>query len=867
MKKIVIGILAHVDAGKTTLSEAFLYNTGAIRNLGRVDNRDTFLDTDSVERQRGITVFSKQAVFEANDTYITLLDTPGHMDFSAETERTLSVLSAAILLVSATDGVDGHTLLLWRALKHYNVPTFIFVNKTDMPGVDRAEVLRQINAKFGEGIVDFSKDDRDEGIAMCDENLMNRYLSGATIEDDEIGKLVRERKLYPVFYGSALRNDGVNELLSNVCKYAPASGNDSPEFGARVFKITRDSKGERLTHALITSGRCNVKEIVKGSNDKINQIRFYSGEKFETRDYAEAGEICAFTGLTDTRTGCGLGITESEAATPLMTPVQSYSFILPPEVSPVTFFPKIKMMEDEDPTLTVTKSEDGSTIGISVMGEVGLEILKYKIKERFDINVDFGPGRVLYKETIAAPVEGVGHYEPLRHYAEVHLLLEPMPRGAGLSFETNVSTDELDLNWQRLIMTHLREKEHKGVLIGAPITDMKITLVAGRAHLKHTEGGDFRQATYRAIRQGLMKAENILLEPVYDFILNVPKDAVGRAMSDLERMNAKINIGTTDEEGFTVIEGRAPVALLANYDGTLKSYTGGKGSITCTPSGYEPCHNGAEVMESVAYNPEADIENSPDSVFCSHGAGTTIPWYETEKYMHLPAYEFDEDAYDYEDDEEEYEAFVVPKFEGPSERFLGTDEIDRIINSSVGANAGSNKKGSVGYLKRRIRKPESKREYKEKRETVYKGAPSKKPYMLVDGYNVIFAWNELKELADVNIDSARDRLRDILSNYKAMINAELILVFDAYKVKGGAQHTFDYHNIHIVYTKEAQTADQYIEKFAHENARNYDITVVTSDGLEQIIIRGEGCKLISSREFEHEVAAKSRELSEKYGLK
>ena len=859
-----MGILAHVDAGKTTLSEAILYNTGAIRNLGRVDNRDTFLDTDSIERQRGITVFSKQAIFTHEDTYVTLLDTPGHMDFSAETERTLAVLDVAVLLVSATDGVDGHTLLLWKALRHYGVPTVVFVNKTDMPGVDRKAVFENISSKFGGGIVDFSSADRDENIAMCDEDLMEKYLESGKIEDFDILTLLVNEQLFPVFWGSALRNEGVNELVDFICRYT-TEVEGGEEFGARVFKITRDSKGERLTHVKITSGSCRVKETVDGSKDKINQIRIYSGEKFETRDEVTKGEVCAFVGLSDTITGRGLGILKETCGEPLMTPVQSYSIILPPEVPAVTFLPKLKMMEDEDPTLTVTKSEDDGTLGISVMGEVGLEILKAKIKERFNVNVDFAPGKILYRETVASPVEGVGHYEPLRHYSEVHLLLEPMPLGSGLSFDTAVSTDELDLNWQRLILTHLKEKEHKGVLTGSPITDMKITLVAGRAHLKHTEGGDFRQSTYRALRQGLMKTENILLEPMYDFTINLPTESVGRAMSDLERMGARFSVEGTADRDTTTISGRVSVYEMSNYDSELKTYTRGQGELICVASGYEPCHNSEKIIEEINYNPEEDLENTADSVFCSHGAGTTIPWYETEKYMHLPAYEFDDD--DLYEDEEELEVFRVKEPVRSSQMSIGTDEIDRIIDNLGGANRGSNKKGSVGFLKRRVRKPESKRTYAEKRETVYKGAPKKKPYLLIDGYNVIFAWQELKELADINIDSARDRLMDIMSNYKAMINHELILVFDAYKVRGGKENVFDFHNIHVVFTKEAQTADQYIEKFAHENSKNYDITVVTSDGLEQIIIRGEGCKLISSREFELEVYGKERELAEKYGLK
>lgn len=851
MRKLVLGILAHVDAGKTTLSEALLYNSNAIKNIGRVDNGDAFLDTDSLEKQRGITIFSKQAVFSKNDAYVTLLDTPGHMDFSSEMERTLAVLDGAVLLINGADGIDGHTKLLWTLLEHYNVPTVIFVNKMDQPGVEKSNAFEGIVERFGHGIVDFTNDDSDalnESIALCDDALLDEFLAGNTPRDEDITKLLMARRLFPVYFGSALKNEGVDRLLDFLTKHLEGVA-DSNEFGARVFKITRDAKGERLTHVKLTGGSVSVKDVVRGSNDKINQIRIYSGEKYETRDRAEAGEVCAFVGLSDTKIGDGLGFESSVTDDPLIMPVQSFSLILPDEVSPTVFLPKMRILEDEDPTLKVTWSEKDKIIGISVMGEVGLEVIKYRIKERFGVDVSFGNGKVLYKETIASPVEGVGHYEPLKHYSEVHLLLEPTASGSGLSFDTEVSTDDLDLNWQRLILTHLREKEHIGVLTGSPITDMRITLVAGKAHLKHTEGGDFRQSTYRAIRQGLMKAENILLEPIYDFTLTVPTETVGRALSDLDRMNAKFNIDS-DNNGFSVITGTSPVATMANYAGTLASYTKGQGELVCNLKGYAPCHNSGEVIESVNYIAEADLENTADSVFCSHGAGTLVPWYEVEKFMHLPAFEIGDEIELRDEDEFEMEAYHIEKpFNSSGSYSLGTDEIDKLLGAATGANSGANKKGSVGYLKRRIRKPSTTREYKESKQVEYKPLPKKPKVLLVDGYNVIFASKELSELAQINIDSARDKLMDLLCNYQGYHGMELILVYDAYKVRGGKEHAFDYHNIHVVYTREAQTADAYIEKFAHNNAKNFDITVATSDGLEQIIIRGEGCSLISSREL------------------
>jgi len=875
MNKMVLGILAHVDAGKTTLSEAILYNGKAIRNIGRVDRGDAFLDTDSLEKERGITIFSKQAVLATDDCKITLVDTPGHVDFSSEMERCLSVLDAAVLVVSGADGIDSHTALLWKLLEHYNVPALVFVNKMDQPGSDKNALFKQLRNKFGTGVVDFSTEDTNElneNIAMCDEVLLDRMLEGKEPDEKDIHSLIYSRKLFPVFWGSALKNEGVDKLLSFITGSVSKdwAGLETEKFGGKVFKITRDSKGERLTHVKVTSGSCRVKEILPGSEDKINQIRIYSGDKFETADQVVAGDVCAFTGLSDTKSGQCLGCENDRAGEPLMIPVQSHTLILPAEVSPLAFLPKVKILEDEDPTLHVSWGEKDRSIGISVMGEVGLEVIRHRIKERFDVDVSFGKGRVLYKETIAGPVEGIGHYEPLKHYSEVHLLMEPAEPGSGLVFDTDVSVDELDLNWQRLILTHLKEKEHLGVLTGSPITDMRITLVAGRAHLKHTEGGDFRQSTYRAVRQGLMKAENVLLEPVYDFSIILPTESVGRALTDLDRMQAKFSIesGEGIESGLSEIRGSAPVSEMANYSSTLASYTSGKGQLSCTVKGYSVCHNAEEVIGEIAYDAEADTDNTADSVFCAHGAGCLIPWYEVENYMHLPALNLDDEV-EYESYEDELSMMAVEAFRVSGNRSscdiaIGTDEIDDIIRQSVGANSGANKKGSVGYLKRRVRKPATVREYKESKPGSVKVAAPKPKYLLVDGYNVIFAWKELKELAEVNIDSARDRLMDIMSNYKAVKGVELILVFDAYKVRGGTEHAFDFHNIHIVYTREAQTADAYIERFAHENSKNYDITVVTSDGLEQLIIRGEGCLLISSREFEHEVENATRNLMEQF---
>lgn len=861
-KRLCIGILAHVDAGKTTLSEAMLYTCGVIRKLGRVDSRDAFLDTYEMERERGITIFSKQAMLRMDDLEISLLDTPGHVDFSAEMERTLQVLDYAILVVSGMDGVQGHTRTLWKLLERYQVPTYLFINKMDQQGTDPAGLMTEIKEKLSDNCTDFGTEDKSsiyESAALCEEALLNQYLEQGEISDRDIARLIVERKIFPCYFGSALKMDGVKSLLDGIRNYGmcPKFGT---ELGARVFKILRDTQGNRLTYVKITGGALKVKDVLsylpKNAEDgqiaeKVNQIRIYSGEKYETVDVAEAGCICALTGLTGTYPGQGLGM-EKDSPEPVLEPVLTYQMILPQEVHPAAFLPKLRMLEEEDPMLHVLWSEELQEIQVQVMGQVQLEILQRQIRERFDVLVVFGAGKIVYKETIADRVEGIGHFEPLRHYAEVHLILEPGEPGSGMQFILGCSEEMLDKNWQRLILTHLEERTHRGVLTGSPLTDVKITVAGGRAHLKHTEGGDFRQATYRAVRQGLMQAQSVLLEPYYDFVLELPSEHVGRAMTDMSQREAETEAPEIDGN-HALLKGRGPVSTLWDYAKEVAAYTRGEGSFSCVTGGYGPCHNAQEIVDEIGYIPEEDMANPTGSVFCSHGSGFYVEWDKVPQYMHVESVlGASGETPDEESVWQEYQMRRSREQES-SEQWIGVDEVDRILDKTFYANR---KEGFTPHKGIAHRKRQTKqvlvREYGQENA---KPAVKREKYLLVDGYNVIFAWEELNELAKVNIDGARGRLMDILCDYQGIRKCHLIVVFDAYRVKGHPTEISDYHNIHVVYTKEAETADQFIEKFAHENGRKYDVTVATSDGLEQIIIRGQGCGLISAREFEKEVAA------------
>lgn len=873
MKQLTLGILAHVDAGKTTLSEALLFTAGAIRKAGRVDKKDAFLDNYELERERGITIFSKQAVFSYEDLRITLLDTPGHVDFSTEMERTLQVLDAAVLLISAADGVQSHTRTLWKLLESYQVPVFLFVNKMDQPGADQEKILAGVQNQLSGNCVDFTPlvgtaateskgaaleadmQEAMEAVAICDEELLNSFLTDGRISQGQLREKIAERKVFPCLFGSALRLQGIEALLSAIAAYAPEK--TYPEaFGARVFKVTRDSQGSRLTHMKITGGTLKAKmelTCAEDKTEKVNQIRVYSGERFEAVNEAAAGSVCAVTGLLGTMAGQGLGM-EKNLESPFLTPVLSYCLLLPEGTDPMAVMPKLKELEEEDPALSFTWEEELKEIHVHVMGEVQMEILKVLIRERFGLEIAFGKGRIVYKETIADTVEGVGHFEPLRHYAEVHLLLEPGEPGSGLQFEADCSEDILARNWQRLILTHLEEKQHRGVLTGSAITDMKITLVSGRAHQKHTEGGDFRKATYRAVRQGLMEAMSVLLEPYYEFRLEIPEEMTGRAMTDMEKLFADFTL-TERAEGRCVLTGCAPVETMRDYQKEVYAYTRGQGSLTVRLKGYMPCHNADEVIEERHYDPEADLRNPAGSVFCSHGAGFVVPWNQVKEYMHVEScFAGDRKAIEesvFQEELEKRKEAARKREENRSasggEYFLGTDEIDAILQQATGAGRGLEKK-KEGW-QRQSRSTET----RQATTRVYQGQPKKEEYLLVDGYNVIFAWEELSALSKVTLDGARGRLLDILCDYQAMKGCRLIVVFDAYRLKGHPEEAYAYHNIYVVYTKEAETADRYIERFAHDNSKKYQITVATSDGLEQIIIRGEGCRLLSSRDLQADV--------------
>lgn len=865
-KKLVIGILAHVDAGKTTLSESMLYQSGSIRKLGRVDKGDAFLDTYELERERGITIFSKQAQLSIDDLQITLLDTPGHVDFSAEMERTLQVLDYAILVISGADGVQGHTETLWKLLERYHIPVFLFINKMDQNGTDEVALMNELKKRLDENCVDFSQTDTDElneSIAMCSEDLLEQYLESGEIEDTQIRNLIRKRNLFPCYFGSALKVTGVDEFMRGIMNYTEvATESEEAKFGAKVYKISRDDQGNRLTYIKVTSGCLKVKDLLSGRDrrkekdweEKINQIRIYSGAKFETVNQAELGMICAVTGLSQTYPGEGLGI-ERDSDIPILEPVLTYQIQLPEDCEVHSMLEKLRQLEEEEPLLHIIWNEKLGEIYAQIMGEVQIEVLKSLIWERFHVRIEFGKGNIVYKETIRQPVEGVGHFEPLRHYAEVHLLLEPAEAGTGLHFFSNCSQDTLDLNWQRLILTHLEEKEHCGVLTGSAITDMHITLTTGKAHQKHTEGGDFRQATYRAVRQGLKKAESILLEPYYSYRLEVPADMVGRAMTDIQRMSGSFDTPLQDGE-IAILTGSAPVVTMRDYQTEVISYTKGRGRLSCTLEGYKPCHNQEEVVKEVGYDSERDLDNPTGSVFCAHGAGFVVKWDEVENYMHLQSTLESKETVD--------EEFVFPTAAArrASTYLEMTEEDQKELDAMVEASQRKREAARKSYA---YRKDFSNEKIAVNGSTKsYSNKKKQKEYLLVDGYNIIFAWEELNELAQVNMDAARGCLQDVLCNYQGIKKCELILVFDAYKVEGFSGEIQKYHNIHVVYTKEAETADQYIEKVAHEIGRKYLVTVATSDGTEQVIIRGQGCRLLSVKELKEEVEFANKELRQYY---
>ena len=868
---INIGIVAHVDAGKTTLSESMLYHAGAIRKLGRVDHKDAFLDTDQMERERGITIFSKQAVFRWKDRTITLLDTPGHVDFSAEMERVLQVLDCAVLVVSGADGVQGHTQTLWKLLKRYHIPTFLFVNKMDQEGTDGEKLLKELRKRFGENVVPFvdimtesdcpggkvylhtkesAVEEVLEELAVCEDDMMEEYLEEGRISLDKVQKAVADRQVFPCYFGSALHSQGVEELLDGLDRYMKDKTYPA-EFGAKVYKIARDNQGNRLTYLKVTGGRLKVKDVVEGLNEKINQIRIYSGEKFEAVQEVEAGRVCAVTGLENTRPGQGIGA-EEESDLPVLEPVLTYQILLPDDCDVHKMLLNLKILEEEEPELHIVWEEQTSEIHVQLMGDVQIEILQRMIKERFGVLVEFGEGSIVYKETITAPVEGVGHFEPLRHYAEVHLRLEPGERGSGMQFAAECSEDILDRNWQRLVLTHLEEKEHKGVLTGSPITDMKITLTSGRAHQKHTEGGDFRQATYRAVRQGLKKADSILLEPYYEFRMELPSENVGRAMTDIQNMSGKFGTPMIEEET-TVLTGSAPVSLMRGYQKEFTAYTGGRGRIAVSLKGYDICHNQEEVLAESTYDSEADLANPTGSVFCAHGAGFVVDWDEVEEYMHM-----EHTLESGNDDEMDIMEVTLPKRRHSSIE-LTQEELDAIYVRTPDPKKDRSTGPVTVRAKEKTREPGS--AYQDSKwEARRRAKAGTEEYLLVDGYNIIFSWEELKELSERDTGAARGKLADILSNYQGFRKCTLILVYDAYKVEGNPGEVMKYHNIYIVYTKEAETADQYIEKTVRRIAKNADVTVATSDGLEQVIIMGQGAHRMSAPGLKEEVELALKEL-------
>ena len=852
-KQLVIGILAHVDSGKTTLSEALLYGTGTIRKLGRVDHKDAFLDTDALEKARGITIFSKQALFTAGNTDFTLLDTPGHVDFSTETERTLQVLDYAVLVISGTDGVQSHTETLWRLLRRYRIPTFVFVNKMDLPGPGREALLTQLNRRLGDGFVDFGAEqaDRDEVLALCDERLMETMLDRGSLTDTDLIPAIARRHVFPCWFGSALKLQGVDALVEGLDRYTrPAPALEA--FGAKVFKVSQDEQGNRLTWLRVTGGALKVKAQLTGEVDgepwaeKANQLRLYSGAKFTLAECIGPGQVCAVTGLTKARPGEGLGA-ERDSDLPVLEPVLSYQVLLPEGADVHAALGKLHRLEEEEPQLHVVWNETLGEIHVQLMGEIQLEVLKSLLAERYGLEVSFGPGGILYKETITEAMEGVGHYEPLRHYAEVHLKLEPLPRGSGMQFATDCREEVLDKNWQRLVLTHLEEKQHLGVLIGAPLTDVKITLIAGRAHLKHTEGGDFRQATYRAVRQGLMMADQIhktqLLEPWYAFRLELPSDNVGRAMNDIQNMGGSFDPPETGADGdTTLLTGTAPASTMRSYPMEVVGYTRGRGHLTLTLDGYRPCHNAAEVIEAAGYEPERDLDNPADSVFCAHGAGFVVPWEQVRSHMHV-------DSGWGKTAKTEEAVQARPRRMAAYRATLEEDaELLKIFEQTY----GPIKRDPLAAFR-----PTQKRERPDFNAEQWEIQPE---YLLVDGYNIIFAWDELNALSKESLEAARHRLMDILCNYQGFKKCVLILVFDAYRVPGSPGSIEQYHNIHVVYTREAETADMFIERVTHEIGKGRRVRVATSDGMEQVIILGHGALRVSARMFHEEVQEAEKEI-------
>ncbi len=834
MKKLVIGILAHVDSGKTTLSEAMLHQTGAIRKLGRVDHKDTFLDTDEIERERGITIFSKQAVFSTANTFFTLLDTPGHVDFSSEAERTLSVLDYAILVVSGSEKVQSHTVTLFKLLKKYNIPTFIFVNKMDISHYSKDEILSSIQSDLHHSCIDFTQID-EESIGMCDEILMNLYLEEGSISQKDISYGIKRRSIFPVLFGSALKEDGIAPLLSALDSFTLAPFANQA-FGAKVFKISEDERGNRLTHMKITGGTLKARDTIEKDawSEKVNEIRIYSGVKYQSVGEATTGDVCVVTGLTKTFPGEGLGCEVSSAALS-QTPLFAYTVLLPEGVDPLGAIGTLKKLEEEESELNVTWNEQTKEIQLSIMGNVQLEVLKKLIASRFNLEVDFTRGSIIYKETIKTSVEGVGHYEPLRHYAEVHLRIEPGKRGTGLVFDTDCSEELLSKNWQNLVLTHLKEKTHKGVLTGSPITDIKITLVSGKAHLKHTEGGDFRQATYRAVRQGLMQAESVLLEPWYDFNITLPTQSVGRLMTDITQMGGQVTSPEMLNHEMSVVRGSAPISGMHGYDVELSAYTKGTGKIECSFSGYGECPNQNEVVAKLAYDPEADLYNSPDSVFCSGGAGFSVKWYDVEKYMHLGK-------------EKTAERVYKTQTGGGRQGAVDEDELIKIFEATYGKierklpNQMKTVKKELGDYVERKKKPQG------------------SDYLLIDGYNIIYSDENLKKAAQASLSDARNLLIDMAATYNSLKQIEVIVVFDAYRVKGNQGSVETHGNINVVYTKEAETADAYIEKVTHELVKNHRVRVATSDNLEQVIILGNNALRMSAREFFAEIKDAEKEI-------
>ena len=909
-KRLIAGILAHVDAGKTTLSEALLYTAGSLRKLGRVDHGDAFLDNFSLERERGITIFTKQAKVSWRGLELTLLDTPGHVDFSAEMERTLQVLDYCILVISGSDGIQGHTRTLWRLLEQYKIPVILFVNKMDQPDTDREKLLTELKSRLNANCTAFgpeaeAKETFEEELSLCDEGLLEEYLENGSLSEISVSEAIRRRQIFPCYFGSALQNRGVEELLDGIHKYA-ISPEYPEQFGARVYKISRDASGNRLTHLKVTGGELRVKMSVSNAagseapelvwEEKADQLRIYDGAQYTVVDRVEAGNVCAVTGLDKTFAGQGLGI-ETDSELPVLAPVLTYRLILPENCDILNTLDKLRQLEEEEPQLHLVWKEAVREIHVQVMGEVQIEILKRVIQERFGVEVEFGNGSIVYRETIAAPVEGIGHFEPLRHYAEVHLLLEPGEPGSGIRFATACSEDQLDRNWQRLVFTHLEERTHLGVLTGAPITDMKITLLTGRAHLKHTEGGDFRQATYRALRQGLMRSESVLLEPVYSFTLEVPTDQLGRAMSDIQRMHGSFDNPVTEGDR-SILTGSVPASEFGSYQREMNSYTRGSGRVSCTLKGYEPCHNPEEVIAAVGYDPEADTENPSSSVFCSHGAGFLVSWDQVPEYAHVDSgWRPGQDSEDDSGLAGTYAPALSPGAVGPRTSQTGSGRSDYITQEEIedifrrtykksvrdyepyryhNRNGGSTVEGGrsgamavqadMAELPSGRSRPVDRSNSYAAASTAFPSQDKKEEFLLVDGYNIIFAWEELRNLAKINIDSARDKLMDICCNYQGYADCTLILVFDAYKVKGNLGSVTRYHNIHVVYTKEAETADQYIEKTVHRIGRKHRVTVATSDALEQMIIWGEGAYRLSAAGFLEAVKAAEKQLREELSV-